>query len=414
VSEPPQEKTHLPRAGAIAGVTVFPILITISVSHLLNDSLQSLIPAIYPLIKDSFHLSFAQIGLITFVNQITASLFQPVIGSITDRKPQPYSLAFGMVSTLCGLVLLTFAPSFSLLLLSVCLVGFGSSIFHPESSRVANMAAGNRRGLAQSIFQVGGNAGSALGPLMAALIVSTRGRSSVIWFTPLALVAIVVLWFVGGWYSRTIAVWRSQGASRGIESRPSISRSRLAVSVLILLVLIFSKYFYLAGMNSYFTFFLMDRFSLPVRSAQFHLFIFQFAVAAGTLIGGPVGDRIGRKYVIWASILGVAPFTLMLPYANLLWTTVLSIVIGLVLASAFSAILVYAQELMPGRLGLISGLFFGFAFGMGGVGSAILGAIADRSGIQHVYRLIAFLPIIGLVTGLLPDIEPRRKRRSLH
>jgi FSR family fosmidomycin resistance protein-like MFS transporter len=397
-------------ASRVAGTTVFPILIAISVSHLLNDSLQSLVPAIYPLLKENFHLDFTQVGLITFTNQLTASLFQPVVGSITDRKPQPYSLACGMVFTLAGLVALSLAQSFGFLLVSVSLIGVGSSIFHPESSRVANMAAGERRGLAQSVFQVGGNAGAALGPLLAAAVISVRGRSSIIWFTPLALLAIVVLAGVGRWYTGTIAERRSRAGDKTRDYRPPVSGPRVAVAVSILLVLIFSKYFYLAGMNSYFTFYLIDRFGLSVRSAQMHLFLFQFAVAAGTLIGGPVGDRFGRKYVIWGSILGVAPFTLALPYVGLLWTTVLSIIIGLVLASAFSAILVYAQELLPGRLGLISGLFFGFAFGMGGIGSAVLGSIADHSSIQHVYRLCAFLPLLGLITGFLPNIEARHKR----
>ncbi|MGA2547537.1 MAG: MFS transporter [Rectinemataceae bacterium] len=394
----------------LAGATVFPILIAISISHLLNDTLQSLVPAIYPLIKTYFHLSYAQVGLITFTNQVTASLFQPVVGSITDRRPQPYSLACGMVFTLIGLILLSRTQSFGVLLLSVSLIGMGSSIFHPESSRVANMAAGEKRGLAQSIFQVGGNAGSALGPLLAAAVISVRGRWSVIWFTPLALVAIVVLSGIGRWYAGTIAAKAKRVAVRTRDHLPSVSGTKLYVSVIILLVLIFSKYFYLAGMNSYFTFYLIDRFSLSVRSAQLHLFIFQFAVAAGTLIGGPVGDRFGRKYVIWISILGVSPFTMALPYMNLAGTTVLSVIIGLILASAFSAILVYAQELLPGRLGLISGLFFGFAFGMGGIGSAVLGSIADHSGIQHVYRLCAFLPLLGLITGLLPNIESGRRR----
>ncbi|MGO8692508.1 MAG: MFS transporter [Rectinemataceae bacterium] len=395
-----------------AETTVFPILIAISVSHLLNDSMQSLIPAIYPLIKASFHLNFSQIGLITFTNQLTASLLQPVVGSITDRKPQPYSLAFGMVFTLVGLVILSLAQSFGVLLVSVSLVGLGSSVFHPESSRIANMAAGERRGLAQSVFQVGGNAGAALGPLLAAAIVSVRGRSSVIWFTPLALAAILVLSRVGRWYAGRVAARGRQGGPRRVESRPCLSQGWIVASVVILLVLIFSKYFYLASMNSYYTFYLINRFLLPVRAAQLHLFVFQAAVAAGTLIGGPVGDRFGRKYVIWGSILGVAPFTLILPYASLFWTTILSVLIGLVLASAFSAILVYAQELLPGRLGLISGLFFGFAFGMGGIGSAVLGSIADHSSIQHVYKLCAFLPLLGLIAGLLPDIERRGIRHA--
>lgn len=395
-----------------AGTTVFPILIAISFSHLLNDSLQSLIPAIYPLIKASFHLNFAQIGLITFTNQLTASLFQPVVGTITDRKAQPYSLAFGMVFTLTGLVVLSLAQSFGLLLVSVSLVGLGSSVFHPESSRIANMAAGKRRGLAQSVFQVGGNAGSALGPLLAAAIVSVRGRSSIAWFTPLALVAILVLSQVGRWYAGRAASRSRQGSPWSPDIQPGLSGRRIVATVTILLVLIFSKYFYLASMNSYYTFYLINRFLMPVRSAQLHLFIFQAAVAAGTLLGGPIGDRIGRKYVIWGSILGIAPFALLLPYANLLWTTILSVVIGFVLASAFPAILVYAQELLPGRLGLISGLFFGFSFGMGGIGSAVLGSIADSTSIQHVYRLCSFLPLIGLVAGLLPNIEHGRTTRA--
>ena len=393
-----------------AGTTVLPVIIAMSVSHLLNDSMQSLIPAIYPLIKDSFHLSFAQIGLITLANQITASLFQPIVGSITDRRPQPYSLAAGMVFTLVGLAALSLVHSYGLVLVSVCLVGLGSSIFHPEASRIASMAAGRRRGLAQSVFQVGGNAGSALGPLFAATIISVRGRSSVIWFTVLALIGILLLSRVGRWYAGTLKARAKSSAPRQAEVIPGLSRGRIAASVAILLVLIFSKYFYMAGMNSYFTFFLIDRFGLSVQTAQLHLFLFQLSVAAGTLIGGPLGDRFGRKYVIWGSILGVAPFTLALPYAGLAMTTALSIVIGLVLASAFSAILVYAQELIPGRLGLISGLFFGFAFGMGGIGSAVLGGIADREGIQQVYRLCAFLPLLGLITGLLPNLEPRRMR----
>jgi MFS transporter, FSR family, fosmidomycin resistance protein len=392
-----------------AGRTVFPVLVAMSISHLLNDSMQSLIPAIYPLVKESFHLNFAQIGLITLANQITASLFQPIVGSFTDRRPQPYSLAAGMVFTLAGLAGLALAPSYGLLLASVCLVGLGSSIFHPEASRVANMAAGMRRGLAQSVFQVGGNAGSALGPLFAATIISVRGRSSAIWFCSLALIGILVLARVGRWYAATVAARRNSAQSQSEDQRTALPRGRILASVLILLVLIFSKYFYMAGMNSYFTFFLIDRFHLSVQAAQLHLFLFQFSVAAGTLIGGPLGDRFGRKYVIWGSILGAAPFTLALPYASLALTTLLSILIGLVLASAFSAILVYAQELIPGRIGLISGLFFGFAFGMGGIGSAVLGGIADRGGIQQVYRLIAFLPLLGLITALLPDIEGRRR-----
>lgn len=393
-----------------AEATVFPILIAISLSHMLNDSLQSLIPAIYPLVKDAFRLNFAQIGLVTFTFQITASLLQPAVGAITDHRPQPFSLASGMGFTLTGLILLSLAHSYGMLLLAVGLVGLGSSVFHPESSRVAYMAAGGRRGLAQSVFQVGGNFGSSLGPLLAAVIIASHGASHVFWFSPLALAAIVILFWVGRWYRGRVAVKGGKAAHRRPEAA-ALSSRRVAASVVILLVLIFSKFFYLSGMTSYYTFYLIDKFGLSVQSAQFHLFLFQFAVAAGTVIGGPLGDRIGRKYVIWGSILGVAPFTLLLPYVGLPATTALAFPIGIILSSAFPSILVYAQELLPGNLGLISGLFFGFAFGMGGIGSAVLGLIADRTSIQYVYRLTAFLPLLGLITAFLPDLESRRRAR---
>jgi FSR family fosmidomycin resistance protein-like MFS transporter len=395
-------------AARVAELTVFPILIAISLSHMLNDSLQSLIPAIYPLVKDTFRLSFAQIGLITFTFQITASLLQPAVGAITDHRSQPFSLATGMGFTLTGLILLSFAHSYGMLLVAVGLVGLGSSVFHPESSRVAYMAAGGQRGLAQSVFQVGGNFGTSLGPLLAAVIIASHGASHVFWFSPLALAAIVILFWVGRWYKRRVSGREGKLAHRRPEAA-ALSNRRVAVSVVILLVLIFSKYFYLAGMTSYYTFYLIDKFGLSVQSAQIHLFLFQFAVAAGTVIGGPVGDRIGRKYVIWGSILGVAPFTLVLPHVGLSATTLLAFPIGIILASAFPCILVYAQELLPGNLGLISGLFFGFAFGMGGVGSAVLGSIADHTSIQYVYRLTAFLPLLGLIAAFLPNFEsPRR------
>jgi len=393
-----------------AELTVFPILIAISLSHMLNDSLQSLIPAIYPLVKDTFQLSFAQIGLITFTFQITASLLQPAVGAITDHRPQPFSLATGMGFTLVGLILLSFAHTYGVLLVAVGLVGLGSSVFHPESSRVAYMAAGGRRGLAQSVFQVGGNFGSALGPLMAAVIIASHGASHVFWFSPLAVAAMVILLWVGRWYRGKVASRHGRAGHRRPEAE-GLSDWRVAVSVVILLALIFSKFFYLAGMTSYYTFYLIDKFHLSVQSAQLHLFLFQFAVAAGTVIGGPLGDRIGRKYVIWGSILGVAPFTLVLPYVGLSATTVLAFPIGIILASAFPSILVYAQELLPGNLGLISGLFFGFAFGMGGIGSAVLGAIADHTSIQHVYRLTAFLPLLGLIAILLPNLDAPRLAR---
>jgi FSR family fosmidomycin resistance protein-like MFS transporter len=396
-----------PRSG-LGGTTVYTILLAISISHLLNDSLQSLIPAIYPVVKDSFHLTFGQIGLITLTYQLTASLLQPLVGAFTDRRPLPYSLAIGMGFTLVGLALLAVVQSYGMLLLSVGLVGIGSSIFHPESSRVAHMAAGNRRGFAQSFFQVGGNVGSSLGPLFAALIIGERSRSGILWFTIVAAAGILLLSQVGRWYAAH-QNHSAHSAATSAALAPQLSRRWVIASVTILLVLIFSKYFYLASITSYFTFYLMDKFSLSVRSAQLHLFIFQFAVAAGTLIGGPVGDRIGRKYVIWISILGAAPFTLLLPHAGLVGTTVLSICVGLVLSSAFSAILVYAQELLPGKVGLISGLFFGFAFGMGGLGSAALGQLADRTSIDYVYHLCAYLPLLGLIAAFLPNMERKKK-----
>ncbi|MGN6316114.1 MFS transporter [Trinickia sp.] len=389
--------------------TVYSVLGAISFSHLLNDMIQSLILAIYPMLKQNFSLSFAQIGLITLTYQITASLLQPLVGLYTDKRPQPYSLPVGMGFTLTGLVLMSMAPSFGVLLVAAALVGCGSSVFHPESSRVARMASGGRYGLAQSLFQVGGNAGSSLGPLLAALIVIPHGQRSIAWFSVAALVAIVVLANIGRWYSRHPATKKKAGA-RAVH--PTLSKSRVTLAVGVLVLLVFSKYFYLASLNSYFTFYLIDKFHLSVQAAQIHLFVFLAAVAAGTIIGGPIGDRIGRKYVIWASILGVAPFTLMLPYANLFWTSVLTVVIGVVLASAFSAIIVYAQELIPGNVGMVAGLFFGFAFGLGGVGAAVLGDLADATSIGYVYKVCSFLPLIGILTMFLPNIEQKRQPRS--
>lgn len=391
----------------IAEKTIFSILLSISFSHLLNDTIQSLIPSIYPVVKSSFHLSFSQIGIITLVFQLTASLLQPLVGLYTDRKPQPYSLAIGMGFTLTGLVLLSQAMNYGMLLLSVAIIGTGSSVFHPEASKVAYMASGGRRGLAQSIFQVGGNFGSSLGPILAALIIVPFGQGSILWFSLLALLAIIVLGYIGNWYTHHLNRVRKKQAPA--NPAQSLSKNKVAWSVVILLVLIFSKYFYMASITSYFTFYLMSKFHLSVQTSQLHLFLFLFAVAAGTLLGGPIGDRVGRKYVIWFSILGVAPFTLLMPYANLFWTTILSVLIGVVLASAFSAILVYAQELIPGKIGMISGLFFGFAFGMGGLGSALLGALADKTSIDFVYKTCAFLPLIGIITVFLPDIGTKRK-----
>jgi MFS transporter, FSR family, fosmidomycin resistance protein len=388
--------------------TAFRVLGAISFCHLLNDMLQSVIPAVYPILKASYHLDFAQIGLITLTLQLTASLLQPLVGIYTDRRPTPYSLAVGMAFTLSGLVMLASAPTFPAILLAVALVGMGSSVFHPESSRVARMASGGQHGLAQSLFQVGGNAGSALGPLLAAFIVLPNGQKSIAWFSGAALLAILILSRVGAWYKARVPSVRKSRARAG--SAPSLSSRRIAMAIVVLIVLMFSKFFYLASITSYFTFYLISKFHLSVFNAQVHLFIFLGAVAAGTIIGGPVGDRIGRKYVIWCSILGVLPFTLVLPYASLLWTSVLTVIIGLILASAFSAILVYAQELVPGKVGTISGLFFGFAFGLGGLGAALLGHLADLTSITFVYRVCAFLPALGLFTALLPNVEPPRRR----
>ncbi len=386
--------------------TVFPILFAISFSHLLNDTIQSIIPAIYPQLKASFSLNFVQIGLITLTFQLAASLLQPLVGLYTDKKPQPFSLAAGMAFTLTGLVLLSSVESFHGVLLSVGLIGIGSSVFHPEASKVAYMAAGHRRGLAQSIFQVGGNVGSAIGPLLAAFIILPHGRHSISWFSIIALLAIVVLWRVGLWYSASYLHIAKKTRSAAIPHH--LSKSKVTGSVIILLLLIFSKYFYMAGISSYFTFYVIDKFGVSIQQSQIYLFVFLAAVAAGTLAGGPIGDRIGRKYVIWGSILGVAPFSLILPYASLFWTGILIFIIGVILASAFSAILVYAQELLPGKVGMVSGLFFGFAFGMGGIGSALLGKLADITSIEYVYKVCSFLPLIGLLTGFLPNLKQRR------
>jgi FSR family fosmidomycin resistance protein-like MFS transporter len=393
----------------IARQTVFSILFTISITHLLNDMMQSVIPAVYPLLKQKFHLTFTQIGLITFCFQLTASILQPFVGFYTDRKPKPYSLAIGMTFTLVGLIAVSFAPNFVIILVSVSLIGIGSSVFHPESSRVAHMASGGKRGLAQSIFQLGGNTGSAIGPLLAALVVMPYGQWHIVWFALAAVVAIFFLMRVADWYKEHLYLKSNLKSMAGGDDRPALPRSRVITSLLILLVLIFSKYFYLASMTSYFTFYLIDKFHVTPQQSQIYLFIFLASVAAGTLIGGPVGDRFGRKYVIWFSILGVAPFTLLLPHVNLLWTGILSIIIGVVLASAFSAILVYATDLVPGKVGMIAGLFFGLAFGMGGLGSAVLGKLADMTSVEYVFKICAYLPLLGIITGFLPNIEHRKR-----
>ncbi|WP_313627089.1 MFS transporter [Kosakonia sp.] len=387
-----------------AARTSFGILGAISLSHLLNDMIQSLLLAIYPLLQADFALSFVQIGFITLTFQVASSLLQPVVGYLTDKHPMPWSLPIGMCFTLSGLVLLALAGSFTTVLIAAALVGTGSSVFHPESSRVARMASGGRHGLAQSIFQVGGNFGASLGPLLAAVIIAPYGKGNVAWFVLAALLAIIVLMQVSRWYAAQHRVNKGKKTVSVINPLP---RNKVVLAVCVLLILIFSKYFYKASISSYFTFYLMQKFDLSVQNAQMHLFIFLFAVAAGTVIGGPLGDKIGRKYVIWGSILGVAPFTLLLPYATLFWTGILTVIIGFVLASAFSAILVYAQELLPGRIGMVSGLFFGFAFGMGGLGAAVLGLVADHTSIELVYKICAFLPLLGILTIFLPDNRPQ-------
>jgi FSR family fosmidomycin resistance protein-like MFS transporter len=376
-----------------------------SLCHMLNDMLQSLFIAAYPLFKGNFHLSFGQLGVLTLVFQITASLLQPLVGLYTDRRPWPYSLPFGMAISMSGLLVLAFAPHYAMLLVGGALLGIGSSIFHPESSRLARLASGGAHGMAQSIFQVGGNFGSSLGPLLIAFVVLPRGQQSLAWFTLAALFAITLLMGLGHWYKRHgHAIQKKQS----VKSSLMLSRKQVGGALAVLTLLTLSKYFYLASITSYYVFYLMQHFHAPQRDAQLYLFLFLFAVAAGTVIGGPVGDRIGRKKVIWISILGVLPLTLLLPYVALPLTVALSILIGLVLASAFSAILVYAQELMPGRVGMVSGLFFGLAFGLGGLGAAVLGALADHTSIDFVYKVCSFLPALGLLTGLLPDTNRLR------
>jgi FSR family fosmidomycin resistance protein-like MFS transporter len=365
--------------------------------------MQSLVPALYPMWKSAYGLSFAQIGLISLVTQVTSSMLQPAVGLFSDHRPQPYSLAAGMGATLIGLLLLASAGSYPILMLAAALVGIGSAVFHPEASRVARLASGGRHGLAQSLFQVGGNIGSSLGPILAAFIVIPRGQSSIAWFSSAALLAMTVLFGVGNWYRREHTGPARSGTRQSVE-RSHLSRRKVAWSVAILLALVFSKSFYTASLNSYYTFYLISKFHVSVASAQIYLFAFLASVAVGTLVGGPVGDRIGRKYVLWGSIVGVLPFTLVLPYADLFWTGILTVAIGLILASASSAIIVYALELVPGKVGTVAGLFFGLSFGMAGIGAAALGRLADATSIDYVYQICAFLPLLGLLTVLLPNI----------
>jgi FSR family fosmidomycin resistance protein-like MFS transporter len=402
-------RTEIDRPDTNQERTMFRVLAAVSFCHVLNDMMQSLLPSIYPILKTSFHLNFTQIGFITLTFQITASLLQPIIGHYTDQKPMPYSLPIGMVFTLVGLLLLAIAPTFPLLLLAAALIGMGSAVFHPESSRVARMASGGKHGFAQSFFQVGGNTGSAIGPLLAVFIILPHGQIGTAWFSLAALLGIFILIQVSRWYKARLSHLQRQPAKHAEESS-TLPRRQVIAAIAILVALIFSKYFYLTSLTSYYTFYLISKFHVSVQSSQLHLFAFLAAVAAGTLIGGSIGDRFGRNAVIWCSILGVLPFTLVLPYANLFWTGVLSIIIGFVIASAFSAILVYAQELVPGRVGMISGLFFGFAFGMGGIGAAVLGKLADMTSIVFVYKVCAYLPAIGLLTGLLPNTQTTDRR----
>jgi MFS transporter, FSR family, fosmidomycin resistance protein len=398
------EQRNLAETGTVV------ILLAAAFSHLLNDMMQSLLPSLYPILKANFSLSFGQIGLITLIWNVTASLLQPVIGTFTDRKPQAYALPVGMGLTLAGLLLLAFAGNFLVLLLAAAFIGMGSAVFHPEAARIARLASGGRHGFAQSLFQVGGAVGSAVGPLLAAAIVLPHGQTSVAWFSAVALIGMIVLANVGAWYKRHSA---RRAAARGahLDAAPEVSPARIRLAIAALLLLTFSKYFYLSSLTSYYTFYLIHRFGVSVQTAQVYLFVFLAASAAGTLIGGPIGDRVGRKIVIWWSILGVLPFTLVLPYVDLTWTVALSVVIGLVLSSAFSAIVVFGQELVPGKVGMINGLFFGFAFGMAGIGAAVLGELADLTDITFVYQVCAFLPLLGLFTIFLPNLGPRRSAR---
>lgn len=389
--------------------TTFSILILLSITHMFNDTLQNMVQAVYPLLKESLVLNFSQIGIITLVYQMSSSIFQPIIGAYTDRKPQPYSLPIGMMFTMCGILSLAFASDFMHVLLAVFLAGIGSSVFHPEASRLAHIASGGKHGLAQSIFQVGGNFGGSIGPLFAAIFIAPYGRQNIGWFAIIALVCILFMLYISRWYKGVLLRLKETRTSQDyIEpkvNKPIASKRKIISTLLILLILIFSKYVYMSSLTSYYTFYLIEKFGVSIGQSQIYLFIFLFAVALGTFFGGPIGDRFGRKYVIWFSILGAAPFALYMPYAGLTGTCILSVIIGLVLSSAFSAILVYAQELLPGKEGLIGGLFFGLAFGIAGIASAIFGKLADLHGIEYIYHIAAFMPLLGLVAGLLPNIK---------
>ena len=382
--------------------TIYPILYAVSLVHFINDTIQAIIASSYPLFKENFNLNFSQIGIVAFSYQLTASIFQPFIGLYTDKNPKPYSIVIALIASMLGIVFLSIAKEYYFLIIAVCLIGLGSSIFHPESSRIAYLSSGGRRGFAQSIFQTGGNTGSALGPLLVALIVAPYGQNYILWFGVISIVGIIFATKIGKWYSENVVI---KAVAHQSTFHPSLSKNRAIFSLIILMLLIFSKFVYIAGVTNYYTFYLIEKFHLSIQDAQIRLFIFSTAVAIGTIAGGALSDKFGRKLIIWLSILGVAPFTLLLPHANLFWTSFLSAVIGLIIASAFSAIVVFAQEIVPGRVGLIAGIFFGLMFGIGGIGSAILGKLADYSGIIYVFNFIAFLPLIGIITGLLPNLK---------
>ena len=392
--------------------TILSILFIISIAHLLNDMVQSIIPSIYPVIKDKYGFTFGQIGIITLVFQMTSSTLQPFVGRFADRHPQPFSLSTGMVFTLLGCIMLSVANSYSLILVAVGVIGCGSSIFHPEASRIAQMAAGGKKGLAQSIFQVGGNGGSAIGPLLAAVVVIPFGQPSIAWFSIVALIAGISLIPVGKWYKKQIDRIKTESVAPN-PAVLALSSRKIHLAIFILCILTFSKYFYMASMTSYFTFFLIDKFGIDIKLSQLCLFAFMAAVAAGTVIGGSIGDRYGRKYVIWGSILGAAPFALALPYVNFTCTIILAVIIGLVISSAFSAILVYATELKPDKIGMMAGLFFGLNFGLGGIGSAFFGWLADKTSIEFIFQISTLLPLLGIITAFLPDIEHKNSARKL-
>lgn len=403
----PMETASLDSSKQIIEKTVYSILFSISFAHLINDLIQAIIPSIYPLLKDSYNLTFTQIGLITFAFQLTASIFQPFVGYYTDKFPKPFSQIYGMLFSMAGIVSISFADNFYWILISVMLIGTGSSIFHPESARISNLASGGRRGLAQSIFQVGGNFGTALGPLLVALIVVPNSQKYILWFVVVAVIGLAILSKIAFWYRDHLIV-RNQKAQPFINLH-NLPKKKVQISIAILLVVIFSKFFYSASLSSYYQFYIIDKFNLTIQQAQYHMFIYLIAYAVGTILGGPLGDKIGRKYVIWLSVFGATPFALLLPYVNLFWTDVLMVVIGIIISSAFPAILVYAQELVPKKLGMVSGLFYGFAFGMGALGSALLGRLADLTSIQYVYHVCSYLPIIGVICYFLPNLKKEQK-----